>query len=468
MSETSYLRETLNRRAKSLANLRPLFDLEANKGRYPELPLAKLDLFRFASALLDVIVTEMGGFHRGATYEQILAALTPQLLQAVPDLDATKADRLASFLLDQLTNERERDAFRVRYQTSTPEGRLEWAWAIFKLVELRDLEGDGQPRYVASAEAINIYLESLGVELEAQQAADEAALQHFIRHGKLDEAALAARTALARTVEYTEHIRRALRVVERNVESVNWVADVLPKLGQARNHIEERIHAEDDLAAEAERKMSETDQAGRGKLVFVKEQLEIAARKHNELLTLVMSSNRIFLDEHARQSFHPIALTPFPNPQTAVLKPLLQRPAGETDAWLVANWHLLHPPAIEPLPDFSQMVAKLWQERRATETVQPIVAPELENIEDPVPPFTPEIKMRVEDALESLPSETRLSDWLTKLNGDSGDARHLAVLLAGQWYEGLEDGVAISADGRQLETTDVYGDDLLITRRPHA
>ncbi len=121
----------------------------------------------------------MGGFHRGATYEQILAALTPQLLHAVPDLDATKADRLASFLLDQLTNERERDAFRVRYQTGTPEGRLEWALAIFKLVELRDLEGDGQPRYVASAEAINIYLESLGVELEAQQAADEAALQHF-------------------------------------------------------------------------------------------------------------------------------------------------------------------------------------------------------------------------------------------------------------------------------------------------
>ena len=468
MNETSYLRETLNRRAKSLAHLRPLFDLEANKGRYPELPLASLDLFRFVSALLDVIVTEMGGFHRGATYEQILSALTPQLRQAVPDIDATQVDRVAGYLLDQLTNERERDAFRVRYQTSTPDGRLEWALAIFKLVELRDLEGDGQPRYVGSAEAINIYLESLGVELEAQQAADEAALQHFIRHGKLDEAALAARTALARTVEYTEHIRRALRVVERNVESVNWVADVLPKLGQARNHIEERIHAEDDLAAEAERKMSETDQTGREKLVFVKEQLEIAARKHNELLTLVMSSNRVFLDEHARQSFHPVALVPFPNPQTAVLRPLLQRPAGETDGWLVANWHLLHPPAIEPLPDFSQMIAKLWQERRATETVQPIVPPELENIEDPVPPFTPEIKIRVENALESLPSETRLSHWLAKLNGDDSDGRHLAVLLAAQWYEGMEDGVAISVDGHSLESFDVYGDDLLITRKPHA
>lgn len=468
MNETSYLRETLNRRAKSLAHLRPLFEIEANKGRYSELPLVKLDLFRFASALLDVIVTEMGGFHRGATYEQILSAITPQLIQAVPDLDGTKADRITTFLLDQLTNERERDAFRIRYQISTPEGRLEWALAMFKLVELRDLEGDGQPRYVASAEAINIYLESLGVELEAQQAADEAALQHFIRHGKLDEAALAARTALARTVEYTENIRRALRVVERSVESISWVAEVLPKLGQARNHIEERIHAEDDLAAEAERKMAETDQAGREKLVFVKEQLEIAARKHNELLTLVISSNRIFLDEHARQSFHPVALTPFPNPQTAVLKPLLQRPAGETDTWLSLNWHLLHPPAVEPLPDLSQTVAKLWQERRAAETVHPIMAPELEDIEDPAPAFTPEIRIQVDDALGSLPTEARLSQWLARFDGGNSDARHLATLLAGMWYEGLEDDVVISADGRQLETPDIYGDDLLIVRKYNA
>ena len=410
----------------------------------------------------------MGGFHRGATYEQILSSLTPQLIQAVPQIDAVLYDRITSFLLDQLTNERERDAFRVRYQTSTTAGRLEWALAIFKLVELRDLEGDGQPRYVASAEAINIYLESLGVELEAQQAADEAALQHFIRHGKLDEAALAARTALARTVEYTEHIRRALRVIERNVENLNWVADVLPKLSQGRNHIEERIRAEDDLAAEAERKMSETDQAGREKLVFVKEQLEVAARKHNELLTLVIGSNKVFLDEHARQSFHSITWAQFPNPQSAVLKPLLHRPSGETDAWLLANWHLLHPPAILPLPDFSQMVSKLWQERRAPDTVPPITAPELENIEDPPPAFTTETKVLVIDALESLPLEARLSQWLTRLNGENRDARHLAVLLAGHWYEGLEDGIVISVDGHQLEVADVYGDDLLIRRNSHA
>src|SRR5258707_10544610 len=77
--ESSHLRETLNRRARSLALLRPLFDLETNKGRYADMNLEAFDLFRFISAVLDVIITEMGVFQRGATYEQILAAVVTQL-----------------------------------------------------------------------------------------------------------------------------------------------------------------------------------------------------------------------------------------------------------------------------------------------------------------------------------------------------------------------------------------------------
>lgn len=467
MSEASYLHETLNRRAKSLAHLRPLFDLEANKGRYPDLQLEHLDLCRFAAAVLDVIVTEMGGFHRGATHDQILASLTRLLREAIPEIEPELANRITTFLLDHLTNEKQRDAFRIPYQTTNGDGRLDWAIAIFKLVELRDLQGDGQPRYVASAEAINIYLESLGVELEAQQAADEAALRHFIRHGKLDDAALAARTALARTIEYAEHIRRALRLVERNVSGLNWVDDVLPKIATARNHIEERIRAEDDLVAEVDRKISDIDQSGREKLVFVKEQLETAARKHNELLTLVMGANQTFLDEHAQQSFRRHALAPFPNPQNAVLKPMLKESAENIDAWTSRNWELLHPPAIVPRPDLAQMVAKLWQERRATEPTAPILEPELEQLAENDLSFTAETKARVEAVMGSLPRELRLSEWLNRFDEHESDARHMALLLAGQWFEGNEDGVLVTADGQRFEVKDTYGHDLLIQRTEH-
>ena len=123
-TESAYLRETLNRRARSLALLRPLFELEANKGRYPDLALESLDLFRFTAAVLDVIITEMGGFQRGAAYEQILDAVMIQLQKTERQVDARRSDRLASFLLDALTNERARDSFRLQYQQEASDGRL--------------------------------------------------------------------------------------------------------------------------------------------------------------------------------------------------------------------------------------------------------------------------------------------------------------------------------------------------------
>src|SRR5262249_30010545 len=152
-------------------------------------------------------------------------------------IDEQRCDRIASFLLDALTNERARDSFRLQYQHEALDGRLVWSPLVFKLVELRDFDGTGDGRYVASAEAINIYLTSLSVELEGQQAADEGALRHFIQHGKLDEAELAARAALMRTIEYADRIRRALQSVERGVSDLDWIVEMLPRLDAARNHI---------------------------------------------------------------------------------------------------------------------------------------------------------------------------------------------------------------------------------------
>jgi hypothetical protein len=248
---------------------------------------------------------------------------------------------------------------------------------------------------------------------------------------------------------------------------MNWIDDVLPKINAARNHIEERIHAEDDLVAEADRKIGDIDQKGRERLVFVKEQLETAARKHNELLTVVMGANKVFLDEHAQQSFRRSALTPFPNPQTAVLKPLLRQTAGTIDEWVSKNWELLHPPSIAPRPDLAQIVAKLWQERRMTELSVPVLEPELESIDEDTVVFSAETKARVEETMSSLPSVCRLSEWLNCFDPGEFEARHLTLLLAGQWFEGAEDGLAIRSDDQHFEVADAYGHDLIIERTAH-
>jgi hypothetical protein len=201
-SDGSHLRETLNRRSKTLSYMRPIYEMETHKNRYPELGLDRYDIFRLISALLDTIITSMGGFLRGASYEQLMEAVQSQIQQTDSVLDTVIIDKITSLLLDGLTNEKARDSFRLQVQLEGLDGKLEWAPLIFKLVEERDFEGGGEGRYVATAQAINIYLSSLSIEIEGQQAADEAAVQHFIRHGKLQEAELAARGAMMRTIEY--------------------------------------------------------------------------------------------------------------------------------------------------------------------------------------------------------------------------------------------------------------------------
>ena len=446
--------------------MRPLFELEANKNRYGELGLDGFDLFRLTSAVLDVIITEMGGFQRGATYDQVMRLLDAETRKLDPTIDAVRVDRITSFLLDALTNERARDAFRLEFQYEAQGGRLVWSPLVFKLVELRDLDGSGEGRYIASAEAINIYLSSLGVELEGQQAADEAALRHFILHGKLDEAELAARTALMRTIEYADRIRRALQLVERNVSEIDWVTEMLPKMDAARNHIEERMKAEESLIVEAERKMEDADLHGKQKLFVVKEQLDAASRQHNGLLNLVLSANRRFMDEHARQGFRPVSLNPFPNPQTAAVRPLLRLGMGEANQWLTRHWFLLHPPQLRSLPDFSLMTKVLLQRKRVFEPAGEVVSEtEMEDTGDTEPAFAPEVWTEFQNVFSRMPEQFRLSSCLDEFSPTNEAAKHLTVLRIAQWFEGRAEDPDVQPISGPFVNDGFYGDDVLVTKR---
>jgi hypothetical protein len=462
---SGYLRETLNRRARSLALLRPLFDLEFNKGRYPELGLNSHDLFRLTSAVLDVIITEMGGFQRGATYEQIFDAVLGQLRKIDQGTNGQRCDRVASFLLDALTNERMRDSFRLEYQHEALNGILVWSPLVFKLIELRDFDGTGEGRYVASAEAINIYLTSLSVELEGQQAADEAALRHFIQHGRLDEAELAARAALMRTIEYADRIRRALQSVERGVSDFDWIAEMLPRLDAARNHIEERMKAEESLVIEAERKIPEADSEGKRRLAIIVDQLDRASRQHNSLLNLVLGANRRFMDEHARQHFRPVALNSFPNPQSAILRPLLRLTLGEVDDWLQNHWSLLHPPSYRSLLDYRLTTKALLQPARELAPLGEFaIETELEEGRDQEPAFSDSTWSAFQSAYREMPERFRLSDCLDRLQSAENAARHLAVLQVGQWFESHIDDPSVEPVGAKFLFDGFYGDDVMVTK----
>jgi len=461
----SHLRETLNRRARSLTYMRPIFEWEANKGRQADLGLANYDLFRLTSAILDVIITEMGGFQRGAAYEQILEGILEQIKEIGPGVDGVIVDKVTSFILDCLTNEKARDSFRLSYQHETEDGRIVWKPLIFKLVELRNVEGAVDGRYVASPEAINIYLNSLSVDLEGQQAADEAALTHFIKHGKFDEAELAAKTASMRTTEYADRIKMALQLVERGVSDLNWVSDIIPKINAARDHIQERLAAENTLVSEAERKIDEADANGKLRLVSIIDQLRNSSRQHQSLFNIVLRANSQFLTEHANRKFRPAGNLVYPQPQSDVLRPILRFTLGEFERWIEQFWFQLHPPRATPLADFSTMTRILLSPKREHSIGgKEAEVAETEETKESEPPFSANAHDSFERVMDEMPDRFRLSQFIDRVGSDDLEACHLSIIKIAEWYEERDDQASVTATSEVFLNGRIYGDDLEIVK----
>ena len=456
---------TLDRRAKSFALLRPLYDLDANKGHYSELQVDRLDLFRIASLVLETIITEMGGSRHGASRHQIGVAVAGEIQKSSPEIPSATRDRITEFVLDHLTNEKARDSFRIPYQRATEEGKVEWATAVFKLVELREIEAGAEPRYLASVEAINLFLQSLSIDIEAQQAATEAVMKHFLKHGQLDRMVEEARRAIAQTIQYQKTIEGALRTAEQNVDNVDWVNIVIPKLKQARLHIQERLATENELLNGVEARQEEAQGADLLRLAEGAEHLRRAIEKHNQLLPVVIAADERYLHEHSLQKFRKSSLAAYPNPSSDVLAPLLRLTLRDSDTHFKTDWHRMHPPAPPAITDLKEAVGRLLQKRKADEIAptEPQM-PDLEDGKGDEEAFSPEAEHAANEALAGLDGALRLSEWLAAIGSERPEARQLALLRAAHWFEGNEDGIEVNCDGEALVEADAYGDDLVIQR----
>jgi hypothetical protein len=456
---------TLDRRAKSFALLRPLYDLDANKGHYSEFHFDQLDLFRIASVVLETIITEMGGSRQGALRHQIGAAVAQEIEKSAPAIPAVTRERITEFVLDHLTNEKARDSFRIPYQRATDDGKVEWATAVFKLVELREIEAGAEPRYVASVEAINLFLQSLSIEIEAQQAATEAVMKHFLKNGQLDRMVEEARRAIAQTIQYQKTIEGALRTAERNVDNVDWINTIIPKLKQARLHIQERLTIENELLEGIELRQEEAHGTDLQQLAEGAEHLRRAIEKHNQLLPVVIEADERYLHEHSLQKFRKSSLVAFPNPGSDVLAPLLRLKIGDSDTHFKTDWHRMHPPAPPAITDLKESVGRLLQKRKADELepAEPEM-PDLENVGHAEAAFSPEAEHAANEALARLDGALRLSEWLSAIGHEWPQARQLALLRSAHWFEGNEEGIQVNCDGQALAEVDAYGDDLVIQR----
>jgi hypothetical protein len=460
--DSSFERDAINRRAKHMAIARPFYALEGGKG-HAGLDLASFDLRRVALVILDCIIVEMGTASRGAAYGMILHSVRPTLLASRETCTDSEADRITSYCLDALTNEREREAFRAQYQVQEEDGTMRWITQRYTLVGVR--EGlSGEPVYYAEPPAINIYLSALEIDIEAEQAAKDGAHDYYMKRGKYGDAGQNAEESLKITILYRERLLRATAVLSRDIRSVNYSADIAPTLNDANEHIKQRMTKEGMHLKEVEEHMD----SAKGEALIQLARIHQIFRKTDAFYTAlaaeVIGLDRVFLDEQVRQGFRPAGeLAGVGEPVRGVLDPALGAHASAVDGWVWKNLHCLLGPAFPYVPDLVDTAALLLQDPQqriggevtADEQVEELV---------PLTRFSPEDNAAAEALLERMPDGAFLGDLLVQGRNErlSPTALCNVVLRSLMCYE---EGGPYSADpDGHLTDPEFSGDNLRLRR----
>ena len=133
---------------------------------------------------------------------------------------------------------------------------------------------EGERVYRASSEAINLYTEMLGYNLEDAAEADLAVLKYQSQRGRLDDAIQTARQAQIRAKAYAETIRLRLEVARRDADQAKWTTEVLPQMTHALGHIRERQRKEAELRTGLEQRRDQAGGDDLGKLTRLLDELE--------------------------------------------------------------------------------------------------------------------------------------------------------------------------------------------------
>lgn len=450
-----------------MATLAPLYALDRNKGALTTLKLENIDVFRVIAEVLDAVIAEMSGPNEGATYELLLALIAPRVRQLDPAFDDAQIDRLLSYIIDGLINQKERDSFRSRYQHEADDGTVRWVPFSFKLLKEVDPAGRGEVRYQATSEAINIYLASFAVDIEAAQAADEAMVHHFVKHGRHHDAGLAAKNALDRSVQYRVRLRQALGAIERSIVAINYESDFAPIVRDARRHLGERIATEGELLGMVEERLPSAGNDDRHHLAITRDLIQRAMHQHAGLSTEIISANARFLNELLRQRFRRAPSVMLADPFVDITKPLLLTPIGRLDEWFQEAPFSFFGIAAPRPAHLAELADLLLQDLPVTSTDNQIVK-DSEIVSDEQPPrFSPEQIARLRKFLGNVQLPCKLSGLLA-------DARHadldtdtmrLLIVQVSFWFGGgSEGGLQIERNGAHLHDPEFYGHDLILAR----
>jgi hypothetical protein len=460
----------LPRRVATLARMHPLHRFEASKAAR-NIDLAKHDLRTLSLMVFDAVIERMG-LAPGAPRDEIIEALRPIIIAAEPNSDFVRVAEVATAVLDFLMNEEERRrAFREEMLV------VENGVQVSKEVSFHYLQqvlgANDEPLYRATVEGINLYTGTLGLDVEDAHAANAAVLKYQIGRGRFREAVATARQAVAITIQYEQKVRRALDIARRDITAVNWAAEVLQTLGEARDHLRTRIDADNEILRAVEDHEDDANIQERGHIAELVRHIRECQSRNSALHVLVMDANESWLGEHTRQAFRPRALGVMPDLEASVLRSSLMVAESRLD--LETSWQLTAiflPPSPPCIADGRRLIELLLAPRREYEGANSgLSEPEAEEMTQSADRFAEQDYRDADTLLESAPADGAfISDLLLKaqLSGLSKSVQTLIYLLALRAYGEAEENPEYRVDPADHCFTGepFWGDDLVIRPAP--
>ncbi|HSF23250.1 MAG TPA: hypothetical protein VLE20_03410, partial [Blastocatellia bacterium] len=218
----------LTRRLRVLLHTLPLDGMRRSDA-IRDFEFRHYDSLALALRVLDVVIDRLG-LEAEADREVVIRVLRPVLtaMDAAAGVDPSpeRHERILDKLLGGLRNDGDaRRPFREEYTSIDGEGKAQRHALEFRLL-FDAFHPSGSTVLRPSAEACNLYLRLLNLDVEDAQAAAEAVVESQLARGRFDEAVHSARQARIQSVRFRDKVLQILRDTRRDVDRVDWKVEV--------------------------------------------------------------------------------------------------------------------------------------------------------------------------------------------------------------------------------------------------
>jgi hypothetical protein len=452
-------------RQRSLAIASPLQQLENAKAH---IGAQQHDIRTYCLYIIDQVALGMRA-QRGERIDVIERALNDLILKCEPKTNPEQCGRIVTWVIEGLLNVRRRGPFEEILTQFDDSGIPKKVRYTFSLLEAKDLGGETF-YLVASAEAIRLYTDLLARDVTDEQVANEYLFRFLMERGEWEKAAQESGRMELLSLEYEQKILRAIEIAEVNVHAFSWKESLLPVLQQARQHVGDRIRAENSVLASLRDKLSHEDSltlSERHSLCKVEQTLDEVICRHTHLSHVLMSANQKFTEAQDAQCFRPKLLSTLANLEHDLVRPMLLQPIGGVSPYADKFAQFVFRPEPQPLPSLVEIVERLLRPERESSYEEIDSEDNFQELPSEPAFLTAEEESEAEQVLASIANPCTLTDLLDELasQGRSLKLRDLVVTTLLKNLGDPDSRVRVTAGPTKVENDLYIGSQLLLEPR---